>query len=73
MAEIRATGRDTMGVSLMGLPTGVELVAVARAGEESAEPVEDDLTGQEVTAQGETVAAGADTASDADPGAGAEE
>ncbi len=33
VVEIRATGRDTMGVSLMGLPEGVEVVAVARAGE----------------------------------------
>ena len=40
--EIRATGRDTMGVSLMGLPTGVEVVAVARAGESLAPDEEAD-------------------------------
>jgi DNA gyrase subunit A len=36
--EVRRTGRDTMGVRLMGLPEGVSLVAVARSGE----PIEDE-------------------------------
>jgi DNA gyrase subunit A len=34
VAEVRQTGRDTMGVNLMGLPEGVTVVAVARAAEE---------------------------------------
>jgi DNA gyrase subunit A len=33
VAQVRKTGRDTMGVSLMGLPGGVSVVAVARAAE----------------------------------------
>lgn len=33
VAEVRATGRDTMGVALMGLAGGRSLVAVARAAE----------------------------------------
>jgi DNA gyrase subunit A len=33
VSQIRSTGRDTMGVSLMGLPEGVEVVAVARSAE----------------------------------------
>jgi len=39
VAQVRQTSRDTMGVSLMGLPAGVTVVAVARsdAHEEEAE------------------------------------
>jgi len=33
VSEIRPTGRDTMGVSLMNLNEGEELIAVARASE----------------------------------------
>lgn len=33
LSDIRVTGRDTMGVSLMGLGEGQEVVAVARAAE----------------------------------------
>ena len=67
VAEIRATGRDTMGVSLMGLPAGVELVAVARAGEESLEPVEEEQAepGGAAATGAEPVIAGADGAAEA--------
>ena len=61
-AQIRSTSRDTMGVSLMGLPAGVEVVAVARSGE-----IEEDA---ETEAEVDTDAGAggvAGTASPADP------
>jgi DNA gyrase subunit A len=47
VAEVRATGRDTMGVSLMGLSGDRSLVAVARAAEMDDD--EDDEEGAEVS------------------------
>jgi DNA gyrase subunit A len=47
--EVRATGRDTMGVALMGLSDGRSLVAVARADE--VDDSDDDV--QESDEQGE--------------------
>ena len=47
VAEVRSTGRDTMGVQVMGVPTGVEVVALARA----AEPVEDEPTPEDGESQ----------------------
>ena len=40
VADIRATGRDTMGVNLMGLPEDVTVVAVARS-DSAAEVIDD--------------------------------
>ncbi len=45
VADVRATGRDTMGVSLMGLGRGQSVVAVARAAERDLEPEPDDDSG----------------------------
>jgi DNA gyrase subunit A len=42
VSQVRRTSRDTMGVSLMGLPEGVTVVAVARAADEEDEEVEID-------------------------------
>jgi DNA gyrase subunit A len=49
VAEVRATGRDTMGVSLMGLSGDRSLVAVARAAEMDDEAEEDNEQGAEVS------------------------
>jgi DNA gyrase subunit A len=45
---VRRTGRDTMGVRLMGLPDGVALVAVARA----AEPEDEELLAEDAGPEG---------------------
>ena len=42
VSQVRRTSRDTMGVSLMGLPEGVTVVAVARAADEEDEEGEND-------------------------------
>ncbi len=47
VADVRQTGRDTMGVSLMGLPEGVTVVAVARA--EAEDDVDDDEADPDAT------------------------
>ena len=47
VADVRQTGRDTMGVSLMGLPEGVTVVAVARAAAE--DDVDDDEADPDAT------------------------
>jgi DNA gyrase subunit A len=44
VADIRQTGRDTMGVNLMGLGDGVSVVAVARSASEDEVEDVDDLT-----------------------------
>jgi DNA gyrase subunit A len=49
--QVRQTSRDTMGVSLMGLPEGVTLVAVARSADEDDDsdpaPDEEPVTGDD--------------------------
>ncbi len=69
--QIRATGRDTMGVSLMGLATGVEVVAVARAAESAAVLGEGDVADGDPAVTDGAVEAAEDSAAGAaaaDPG-----
>ena len=47
VAEIRPTGRDTMGVSLMNLNEGEELIAVARASEGDDDEIGSDPVSEE--------------------------
>jgi len=42
VSEVRPSGRDTMGVTLMNLAEGVSIVAVARGGESSDDDIEDE-------------------------------
>ena len=59
VADIRATGRDTMGVSLMDVAEGVAIVAVARGEAEDDDDLDDDATdsGTDSPADGATDAA----------------
>jgi len=63
--QIRASGRDTMGVRLMNIGADRSLVAVARAGDSGEEVVDEDEDGIDVENDNMT---GAEPVSEPDPG-----
>ena len=63
--QIRASGRDTMGVRLMNIGADRSLVAVARAGDSGEEVVDEDEDGIDVVNDDMT---GAEPVSEQDPG-----
>jgi len=63
--QIRASGRDTMGVRLMNIGADRSLVAVARAGDSGEEVVDEDEDGIDVDSDNMT---GAEPVSEPDPG-----
>ena len=73
VSEIRPTGRDTMGVSLMNLNEGEELIAVARASESDDDDESVEGVDGVVAEGGDVAAADATPSSDASSSEGAGE